>query len=104
MAVTENEVVTSNVPGSKTMTMKSKRDLCDKSYTRESNLRMHQLTKHQMVRFQFTQCDLSYTSPTSLSSHIKIVHEGKIVKCNLCDHKTTKKTVLEIAPPINAWS
>ena len=92
MAVNENEAVSSNsVPGSKTLTMKSKCDLCDISYARECNLRMHQLTKHQMVRFQCKQCDLSYTKPQSLSSHIKIVHEGKMVKCNQCDHKRQTK-------------
>ena len=95
MAFTENEAVSSNVLGSKTMAMKSKCDSCDKSYTRKYKLRMHKLAKHQIVCFQCSKCDLSFTTPQSLSSHKKIVHEGKMVKCSECDHKSTKRQGLK---------
>ena len=64
-------------------------NMCESSFTDESNLKMHVKTIHfQQRQYPCKTCDFKATKASELSLHIKAVHlkiEKDKIKCTVCD-------------------
>jgi len=64
-------------------------DLCNKSYSRPSELKRHQ-NVHSGILFSCNECSYSSHDKGNLKKHTDSEHEGIVYPCNECD-KTFKK-------------
>jgi len=64
---------------------------CDKQFTGESGLYLHNKSVHEGVRYSCNQCDYKATQKSKLKRHVNSIHEGVHHPCNQCDYKTTRK-------------
>ena len=50
-----------------------------------SNLKRHQKSVHEQIKYGCRLCDLKLSSRGSLKKHIVAIHEGKTCICELCN-------------------
>ena len=62
---------------------------CDKTYSDRSNLRQHNMSKHDGVKYACNQCDQQFFKQRSLKTHIQSQHDGVKYACNQCDYQAT---------------
>ena len=60
--------------------------ICHLSCADKATLKVHQLNKHQGVKFPCPQCDYQATQKTNLRIHRQAMHDGIIYKCNTCSY------------------
>ena len=60
---------------------------CDKTYSDRSNLRQHNMSKHDGVKYACNQCDQQFTAQSILTLHIKSKHEGVKYTCKQCNQR-----------------
>jgi len=64
-------------------------DRCDYTTKELSNIRRHQIGKHDRVRFECDQCERKYSTKTNLQTHKLVKHEGKKYLCRECNTEFT---------------
>ena len=67
-------------------------DRCDYRTQKISNLKPHQISKHDGVKFVCDQCDRQFSTKTNLQTHKQAKHEGKTFICEECDFETSYPT------------
>ena len=61
-------------------------DICDKSFARNQNLKLHMETVHQGKRFECDYCEKKFASKSGLKDHVLTLHEAhRALKCPICD-------------------
>ena len=61
-------------------------NICHLSCADKATLKIHQLNKHQGVKFPCPQCDYKATQKTNLRIHRQAMHDGIIYKCDICSY------------------
>ena len=61
-------------------------NICHLSCADKTTLKIHQLNKHQGVKFPCPQCDYKATQKTNLRIHRQAMHDGIIYKCDICSY------------------
>ena len=67
---------------------------CDKEFTYRSNLRKHNKSIHDKIRYNCDQCPYEATTKASLQAHIGSIHLGMKFECQLCRKTFTFKANL----------
>ena len=57
---------------------------CEKTFTRNSTLKMHIKTVHEGIKLKCQQCPKEFVQSKDLKRHIKVIHEGIKYKCQEC--------------------
>ena len=72
-------------------------DICEKHYSKSSNLQRHIASVHEGLKpFSCPSCDYKCVSKTGLKTHIAGVHDGlKPFKCQTCDSNFASKGCLQ---------
>ena len=65
-------------------------------YISTGNLRRHQQSAHEGIRYEFNQCNhKAITQEGHLKVYVESVYEGIRYECNQCDYKAPSKITSE---------
>ena len=81
-------------PGTATDPLKCEE--CGQIFTFIGNLRRHNLSVHQGVKYGCDQCDYKATQSTDIKRHKQFKHEGVRFDCSMCEYKATTKGSLKL--------
>lgn len=57
---------------------------CEKTFTRNSTLKLHVETVHEGVKFKCQKCPKEFSQLVTLKKHVEVIHEGFKYKCQEC--------------------
>lgn len=69
---------------------------CGQVFTFIGNLRRHNMSVHQGVKYGCDECDYKATQSTDIKRHKAFKHEGVRFDCSMCDYKATTKGSLKV--------
>ena len=80
--------------------MKHVCSICNKQFSKRSDLIRHTKSQHEGIRYNCTNCDKRFTDKAYLRKHIKIKHES-FTGNNVKESIQSKQDKLEDVPPKN---
>ena len=96
--VPDHIVSTASTTTDKTFVKKPQCEICNATFTRKTDLKIHTETIHEGKKPEPVQCEICnavFTQKKSLNSHIAAVHEGKKPhQCNLCGRSFARRFAL----------
>ena len=69
---------------------------CGQVFTFIGNLRRHNMSVHQGVKYGCDECDYKATQSTDIKRHKAFKHEGVRFDCSMCEYKATTKGSLKV--------